>query len=67
MREVITESVSFPSTSSRDVLTEILRQGAHQMLSAAKKWRLLNGSNLLPDVIAGIQFIDGVKPQEAAA
>jgi putative transposase len=35
MREVITESVSFPSTSSRDVLTEILRQGAHQMLSAA--------------------------------
>jgi hypothetical protein len=67
MREVITESVSFPSTSSRDVLTEILRQGAHQMLSAAKKWRLLNGSNLLPDVIAGIQFIDVVKPQEAAA
>jgi transposase-like protein len=40
----------------------------HQlMLSASKRWRLLNGSNLIPDVIDGIQFIDGVKSQEAAA
>jgi transposase-like protein len=40
----------------------------HQlMLSAAKRWRLLNGYDLLPDVIAGIQFIDGVKSQEVAA
>jgi putative transposase len=40
----------------------------HQlMLSASKRWRLLNGSDLLPDVIAGVQFTDGVKPQEAAA
>lgn len=40
----------------------------HQlMLSASKRWRLLNGSNLLPDVIAGVQFIDGVKSQEIAA
>jgi putative transposase len=40
----------------------------HQlMLSAAKRWRLLNGSDLLPDVIAGVQFTDGVKPQEVAA
>lgn len=40
----------------------------HQlMLSAAKRWRQLNGSNLLPDVIAGVQFPDGVKPQEVAA
>ena len=40
----------------------------HQLMqSAAKRWRLLNGSDLLPDVIAGVQFIDGVKPQEAAA
>ena len=37
------------------------------MESAAKRWRLLNGSNYLPDVIAGAQFIDGVKPQVAAA
>jgi putative transposase len=37
------------------------------MLSASKRWRLLNGSNLIPDVIAGIQFIDGVKSQQAAA
>lgn len=40
----------------------------HQlMLSASKRWRLLNGSQLLPDVIAGVQFIDGVKAQEIAA
>ena len=40
----------------------------HQlMLSAAKRWRLLNGYELLPDVIAGVQFTDGVKSQEVAA
>jgi putative transposase len=37
------------------------------MQSASKKWRLLNGSQLLPDVIDGIQFIDGIKPQVTAA
>jgi putative transposase len=37
------------------------------MQSAAKRWRLLNSSNHLPDVIAGVQFIDGIKPQVAAA
>jgi transposase-like protein len=37
------------------------------MQSASKKWRLLNGSQLLPEVIAGVQFIDGLKPQTAAA
>jgi len=40
----------------------------HQlMLSAAKRWRLLNGSELLSDIIAGVQFTDGVKSQEVAA
>jgi len=37
------------------------------MQSAQKRWRLLNGSELLPDVIQGTPFIDGIKPQEAAA
>jgi len=37
------------------------------MQSASKHWRLLNGSNLLPDVIQGANFIDGIKPQQAAA
>jgi putative transposase len=37
------------------------------MQSASKRWRLLNGSNLLPDVLQGTQFIDGIKPQQAAA
>jgi hypothetical protein len=31
------------------------------MESAAKHWRLLNNSKLLPDVIAGVKFIDGEK------
>lgn len=40
----------------------------HQlMLSASKRWRFLNGYDLLPDVIAGVQFTDGVKSQEVAA
>jgi putative transposase len=37
------------------------------MQSAQKRWRLLNGSNLLPDVIQGATFIDGIKPQQHAA
>jgi len=40
----------------------------HQLMQpAAKRWRLLNGSDLLPDVIAGVQFTNGVKSQEVAA
>jgi transposase-like protein len=40
----------------------------HQlMLSASKRWKLLNGAKLIPDVIQGVQFIDGVKSQEVAA
>ena len=35
--------------------------------SASKKWRALNGSSLLPDVIQGIPFIDGIKQEQAAA
>ena len=37
------------------------------MQSAAKRWRLLNGSQHLADVIHGVQFIDGIKPQQDAA
>ena len=33
--------------------------------SAAKKWRRLNGHELIPDIIAGIRFIDGVKQHPA--
>ncbi len=35
------------------------------MESAAKHWRLLNGSKLLPEVIAGVTFIDGEKENAA--
>jgi putative transposase len=37
------------------------------MMSAQKKWRTLNGSNVLPDVVQGIQFIDGEKVAKDAA
>ena len=37
------------------------------MQSAAKRWRQLNGSKLLIDVIRGIAFTDGIKTQETAA
>jgi putative transposase len=32
---------------------------------ASKKWRILNGSTLIPDVIAGIQFVDGERKNAA--
>lgn len=35
------------------------------MESAAKTWRGLNGSALIPDVIAGVLFTDGVKSEAA--
>jgi len=37
------------------------------MKSAEKNWRLLNGSSLLPDVIEGVQFVDGEKVSKDAA
>ena len=37
------------------------------MQSASKKWRLLNGSELIPDVIQGIPFTNGIRTQEVAA
>jgi putative transposase len=33
--------------------------------SAQKRWRALNGSTLIPDVITGVKFVDGVKDQAA--
>jgi len=33
--------------------------------SASKKWRRLNGHELIPDVVAGITFTDGVKKHAA--
>ena len=29
--------------------------------SAAKRWRALNGSEIIADVIQGVRFVDGVK------
>jgi len=37
------------------------------MESAAKKWRLLNGAQIIPDVIQGTKFIDGVREDKVAA
>ncbi len=37
------------------------------MQSAAKRWRTLNGAKLLPEVINGITFTDGIKITQEAA
>jgi transposase-like protein len=37
------------------------------MQSAAKRWRTLNGADILPEVIQGIPFVDGVRQPQAAA
>jgi len=36
------------------------------MVSASKRWRVLNGAMRLPDVIQGVKFPDGVKQEVAA-
>jgi len=35
--------------------------------AAEKKWRLLNGARIMPDVIRGVRFVDGVRDTQAAA
>ena len=37
------------------------------MQSASKNWRVLNGSQVLVDVLQGITFIDGIRTSKAAA
>ena len=37
------------------------------MMSAKRKWRRISGPNRLPEVIAGIEFKDGIKQTKAAA
>ena len=37
------------------------------VLAAEKKWRVLNGSKLVPDVIQGVRFIDGERETQSAA
>jgi len=37
------------------------------MQSASKRWRLLNGSKIIPDVIRGVKFIDGIRQEKGAA
>ena len=37
------------------------------MQSAQRRWRILNGSERIPDVIQGIPFINGIKQPKAAA
>ena len=35
--------------------------------AAEKKWRILNGSQIIPDVIQGVRFIDAVREDKTAA
>jgi len=37
------------------------------MQSAQKRWRALNGSERIPDVIQGVTFVNGIKEPKAAA
>lgn len=36
------------------------------MEAASRKWRLLNGSSRLNDVIRGVTFVDGIEAKDAA-
>ncbi|MEO1282883.1 MAG: hypothetical protein AAFV69_14225, partial [Pseudomonadota bacterium] len=37
------------------------------MMSAQRKWRKLDGSNRMPEIIQGIAFVDGIKQTQTAA
>jgi hypothetical protein len=37
------------------------------MQSASKKWRLLNGSHVLAELLRGTIFVDGICTRQAAA
>jgi putative transposase len=50
------------SGSRRACLTMVYKL----MESASKKWRALNGSTLLPEIVKGAVFIDGVRQEPAA-
>jgi hypothetical protein len=57
-----------PDGFSPDPLTDLLRQGARDlMLSAKRKWRKLDGQNRVPEIIEGVEFRDGIKHQIKAA
>jgi putative transposase len=51
------------SGSSAACLTMVFKL----MQSASKNWRLLNGHKLIPDVIRGVPFLDGIKQTQGAA
>lgn len=36
------------------------------MKAASKKWRMVNGSSRLTDVIRGVRFVDGIEVKDAA-
>ena len=47
--------------------TACLTMAFKLMQSAEKRWRAFNGSDMLPDVIQGTIFIDGIKQAQVAA
>ena len=53
-------------TNGNGTRTACLTMVFKLMESASKKWRALNGSELILEVIAGTVFVDGVKKPQAA-
>ena len=76
MKNDTTTALQMPEASTKDVLTDILRDGAREMLgnaieaevadyiAAHAHERDANGRRL-PDVIRGVQFVDGIKEEAA--
>ena len=53
-------------TKGSGTRTACLTMAYKLMESASKKWRALNGSTLLPEVVKGTVFVDGVRQKPAA-
>ncbi|HEY9760632.1 MAG TPA: hypothetical protein V6C97_36070 [Oculatellaceae cyanobacterium] len=61
-------TVRLRTAKTRDMLTEdtMLTMVFRLSLSAQKRWRLLNRSVTARWIASGIEFIDGIKEEEAA-
>lgn len=61
--EQLTLTVKVAAAGGKDVplCANIDLPAALAKLPAEKQWRRLNGSALLPEVIPGVRFVDGVK------
>jgi hypothetical protein len=67
MQEVNAATISLPVPAHDVSRASFAKERRGCLQSAERRWRLLDGAKLLPDVIQGIIFKDGIRLDQAAA